>query len=140
MSMSQQDNDQYMADSSSPINHKRGQLTIQQSIQQNRTKSDLQFEHHKYANQDLWLGFQTMELLAIDNDTPPQDVHTSIRELIRRGYRESKAAEIHTARISYPRIPQQRWPTTRLDGRSGHHFHLTQVLVEVEVNPQTGLD
>jgi hypothetical protein len=133
-----QDNDQDMADSSSPINHKRGQLTIQLPIQQKKTKSDLQSEHHKYANQDLWLGFQTMELLTIDNDTPPQDVHTSIRELIRRGYRESEAAEIHTARISYPKIPQQRWPSARLNGRSGHHFHLTQVPAEVEVNPQTG--
>jgi SOS response regulatory protein OraA/RecX len=105
MSMPPQDNDQDMADFSSPTNLKRGQLTIQQSIQQKKTKSDIQSEHHKYANQDIWLGFQTMELLAIDNDTPPQDVHTSIRELIRRGYRENEAAEIHTARISFSRIP-----------------------------------
>jgi hypothetical protein len=71
-----------MADSSSPTNLKSGQLTIQQSIQQKKTKSDLQSEHQSYANQDIWLGFQTMELLAIDNDIPTQDVHTSICELI----------------------------------------------------------
>jgi hypothetical protein len=79
-----------------------------------------------------------MELLAIDNDTPPQDVYTSIRELIRRSYRENEAAEIHTARITFPRVPQQKWPSARLDGQTGHHFHLTQVPTNVEVNPQTG--
>ena len=65
MSMPPHDNDQDMAKSSSSSNLKRGQLTIQQSIQQKIMKSDLQFEHHKYANQNIWLGFQTMELLAI---------------------------------------------------------------------------
>jgi hypothetical protein len=78
-----------------------------------------------------------MELLAIDNDIPPQDVHMSIRELIRRGYRENEAIEAHTTKISFPRIPQQKWPSIRLDGRSGHHFHLTQLPLDVEVNPQT---
>jgi hypothetical protein len=67
-----------MADSSSPTNLKRGQLTIQQSIQQKKTRSDLQSEHQSYANQDIWLGFQAMELLAIDNDIPTQDVYMSM--------------------------------------------------------------
>jgi hypothetical protein len=68
-----------------------------------------------------------MELLAIDNDIPPQVVYTSICELIQRGYRENEAAEVHIAKIAFPRIPQQKWPSARLDGRSGHHFHLTQI-------------
>jgi hypothetical protein len=127
-----------MADSSSPTNLKRGQLTIQQSTQPKKTRNDLQSEHQNYANQELWLGFQTMELLAKDNDIPTQDVHMSIREMIRRGYKENEAAEAHTANISFPRIPQQKWPSTRQDGRSGHHFHLTQIPFDVEVNPQTG--
>jgi hypothetical protein len=105
MQLLPQNNDQDMADSNSPMNLKRGQLTIQQSLQQKKTRSDLQSEHQSYANQDMWLGFQAMELLAIDNDIPPQDLHTSIRELIHRGYRENEAAEIHTAKISFPRIP-----------------------------------
>jgi hypothetical protein len=94
-----------MADSSSPTNLKRGQLTIQQSIQQKKTKSDLRSEHQSYANQDIWLGFQAMELLAIDNDIPPQDMHMSMHELIRRGYRKNEADEAHTTKISFPRIP-----------------------------------
>jgi hypothetical protein len=79
-----------------------------------------------------------MELLAKDNDIPTQDVHMSIREMIRRGYKENEAAEAHTANISFPRIPQQKWPSTRQDGRFGHHFHLTQIPLDVDVNPQTG--
>jgi hypothetical protein len=71
MQLLPQDNDQDMADSSCPTNLKRGQLTIQQSIQQKKMRSNLQSEHQSYANQDTWLGFQTMELLAIDNDIPP---------------------------------------------------------------------
>jgi hypothetical protein len=127
MQLISQDNDQDMADSSSSTNLKRGQLTIQQSIQQKKMRSDLQSEHQSSANQDIWLGFQAMELLAIDQDIPPQEVHTSIRELIQRGYRENEAAEVHTTKISFLRILQQKWPSARLDGRSGHHFHLTQV-------------
>jgi ABC-type Zn2+ transport system substrate-binding protein/surface adhesin len=80
--MPPQDNDQDMVDSSSPTNHKKGQLTIQQSIQQKKMKNDLQSKHHKYTNQHLWLSFQAMELLAIDNDIPPQDMLTFIRKLI----------------------------------------------------------
>jgi hypothetical protein len=33
-----------------------------------------------------------MELIAIDNEAPLQETHMSIREMIRKGYRESKAA------------------------------------------------
>jgi hypothetical protein len=138
MHLPSQDDDQDMADSSSPTNLKRGQLTIQQSTQPKKTRNDLQSEHQNYANQELSLGFQTMELLAIDNDIPTQDMHMSIREMIRRSYKENEATEAHIANISFPRIPQQKWPSTRQDGRSGHHFHLTQIPSDVEVNPQTG--
>jgi hypothetical protein len=64
-------------------------------------------------------------------------MHTSISELIRRGYKENEAAEVHTAKISFPKILQQKWPSIRLDGRFGDHFHLTQVPSNIEVNPQT---
>jgi hypothetical protein len=79
-----------------------------------------------------------MELIAIDNDIPPQVTQTPIRELIKMGYRENEATELHTAKISYSRIPQQRWPNLRLDGRSGHHYHLTQVPSDIEICLTTG--
>jgi hypothetical protein len=112
-----------MADSSSPTNNKWGQLNIQLSNQQKKTKSDLQSEHASYANQDIWLGFQAMELIAIDDEIPPQEIHMSIREMIRKGYRENEVAEAYTTKVSFPRIPQQKWPNSRVDGRFGHHYH-----------------
>ena len=133
-----QENDQDMADSSSPPNHKRSQLVIHQSSQQKKTRNDTQTESNKHSNQDLWFGFQTMELIAKDNNTPQREVNTSIRELLRLGFRESEAAEIHTAKISFPRVQQQKWPSTKTDGRSGHHYHITQVPSDVEIDVNTG--
>ena len=100
-----QEFDQDMTDSSSPPSHKRIHLTNQQSNQYKKTKSDLQSEHARYVNQDIWLGFQTMELLATDAEIPPQEIHLSIREMIKRGYKEAEAAEAHTAKVSFPRVP-----------------------------------
>jgi hypothetical protein len=45
---------------------------------------------------------------------------------------------MHIAKISFPRVQQQRWPSKRIDGRTGHHYHLTQVPSNVEINPNTG--
>ena len=104
--MTVQDLNLDMADSSSPPNHKRAQLTIPHSILQKKKRSELQSEHARYANQDIWLGFQTMELLAKDVEILPQELNMSIREMIKKGYKENKAAEAHTARISFPRVPQ----------------------------------
>ena len=49
---------------------------------------------------------------------------------------ENEVAKAHITKISFPKIPQQKWPSARLDGKSGHHFHFTQVPSDVEVNPQ----
>jgi hypothetical protein len=124
-SVNSQDNDQDMADSSSPSNNKRGQFTIHQPTQQKKTRNDMQADHVKYASQDLWFGFQAMELTASDNNILHHEINTPIRELLRLEFRESEAAEIHTTKISFPRVQQQRWPNTRTDGRSGHHYHIT---------------
>jgi hypothetical protein len=58
--------------------------------------------------------------------------------MMRKGYRENEAAKAYTAKVSFPRIPQQKWPSSRVDGRSGHHHHLTQVPSDIEVNTHTG--
>jgi hypothetical protein len=44
-----------------------------------------------------------MELIAVENNTPPYEVHTTIREMIKMGFRENEVAELHTAKISFPR-------------------------------------
>ena len=131
------DNDHNMTDSSSPTNNKTGQLVIQ-LIHQKRTRNDLQAEHSKYADQSLWLGFQTMEVIAMENNTPSHEVRTTIRELIKLGFKENEVVELHTAKISFSIIQQQRWPSLQLDGRSNHHFHLTQVPSNTEINVETG--
>jgi hypothetical protein len=102
-----QDNDHDMTDSSSPTNNKRGQMVIQLTQQKRtrkkRTRSELQAEQSKYANQSLWLGFQTMELIAVENNILPYEVRTTIWEMIKLGFRENEVAELHTAKISFPR-------------------------------------
>jgi hypothetical protein len=133
-----QDQDHDMADSSSPTSNKRSQLIIHQHSQQKKTRCNLQADHDKYASQTLWLGFQTLGLLAKDNATQPIEINTSIRELICQGYKESEAAELHTAKISYPRVQQKRWPSSRQDGWTGHHYHLTQVPSDIDINTNTG--
>jgi hypothetical protein len=137
-SANSQDNDQDMADSNSPSNNKRGQLTIHQPTQQKKTRNDMQADHAKYASQDLWLGFQAMELTASDNIIPPQEINTPICEFLRLGYKESEAAEIHATKISFPRVQQQRWPSTRTDGHSGHHYHITQVPLDIDIDTSKG--
>jgi hypothetical protein len=84
-----QDLDQDMADSSSPTNNKRGQLSLYQPSQQKKTRNAPQTEHDRYASQDLWLGFQALELIAKDNEVPLQEINTPIRELLRLGFREN---------------------------------------------------
>jgi hypothetical protein len=78
-----------------------------------------------------------MELLAKDTETPAVEINISICELIRMGFRESEAAELHTAKISYPRVHQQCWPSSRQDGRTSHHYHLTQVPSDIDINIDT---
>lgn len=87
-----QEYDQDMTESSSPPSHKRFPLPSNNPSNTKKTKSDLQSEHARYANQDIWLGSQTMELLAKDAKIPPQETPLSIREMIKRGYEENEAA------------------------------------------------
>jgi hypothetical protein len=54
-----------------------------------------------------------MELLAKDTETPPVEINISICKLIHMGFRESEAIELQTAKISFPRVYQQRWPSSR---------------------------
>ena len=79
-----------------------------------------------------------MEAIAQANAAPPIVTRTPIRELLKLRFRENEAAELHSAKISFSRVQQQRWPSRRTDGHTGYHFHLTQVPSDIEVNPDTG--
>jgi hypothetical protein len=44
-----------------------------------------------------------MELIAVENNIPPYEVCTTIQKMIKMGFRENEATELHTAKISFPR-------------------------------------
>ena len=70
---------------------------------------------------------------------PPFSVTTPIDELIASGYVASEAAELRSASMSFPRIQQKLWPTTRPDGIEGQHINITQLSFDIEVNPKSYL-
>ena len=41
--------------------------------------------------------------------------------------------------VSFPRVPQKLYPSKRKDKVLGQHYNLTQLLFEVETNPETGI-
>jgi hypothetical protein len=79
-----------------------------------------------------------MELIEQDKEAPPQVTNVPIHELLKLGFRENEAAELHTTKISFPRVQQQRWPSKHTDGCTEHHFYLMQVPSDIDVNPTTG--
>ena len=103
-----------------------------------KKRNAFQNEHSQYTHQELWLGYQTMESIEQDKEAPPHVNHVTsvpIQELLKLGFRENKATELHIAKISFRRLHQQRWPSQHTDGRTRHYFHLTQVFSNIDVNP-----
>ena len=45
----------------------------------------------------------------------------------------------HIGKITFPHVKQLLYPLERPDGKGGQHFNLTQLPVETEVDPGTGL-
>jgi hypothetical protein len=72
-----QDLDQNMIDSSSPVNNKRGQISLYQPSQQKKTRNAPQTEHNRYASQDLWLGFHWSLLRKKMKSPPRSSTHQS---------------------------------------------------------------
>jgi hypothetical protein len=85
--------------------------------------------------QHFWLGFDTMEKLALEEGAP------LITELAsaKRGRSEKEASELLKSVFSYPHVPQTLFPIVRPDGIEGQHFNITQIPFEVETDPDTGL-
>jgi hypothetical protein len=90
-------------------------------------------------NIKYWLGFNYMEQLAKEAGTLECTVDGSIEDLVARGYMRTEAKELETSIVSYPRVPQVLYPSTRYDKVLGQHYNLTQLPFEVETNPVTGL-
>ena len=80
-----------------------------------------------------------METIAYEAGIPPIPISTPLEELIATGCVASEAAELCSANISFPRVQQKLWPTTRSDGIEGQHINITQLPFDIEVNPKTNL-
>ena len=91
------------------------------------------------SEMEFWYGYPIMETIAYEAGMPPIPISTSLEELIATGYVASEAAELCSACISFPRVQQKLWPTTRPDGIEGQHINITQLLFDIEVNPKTNL-
>jgi len=80
----------------------------------------------------FWLGFPALnELAKIANE--PHEHSPSISELVKKGVSQDEAMEYVNSTPSFPFVTQEKWPSTRPDGKEGIHFNLTQIPHEVEV-------
>ena len=55
------------------------------------------------------------------------------------GLLKVEAEELTTAKISYPRVLQKLWPSSREDGIEGQHVNITQLSFDVDLNHETSL-
>ena len=102
------------------------QLTITQKKAKN--KKNLGSKHAS-----LWIGFQALNLLNKQKNLPIEK-EESTRELLKRRIDFDEAKEIHSARPSFPYVPQIEWPSKREDEKEGQHYNLTQLPFDVEVD------
>ena len=85
---------------------------------------------------DLWLGFQNMEMLAIDLSVEPYVY--SLETCLQAGIPSKEACELVSAQITFPRTLQQLWPFSHNDNVPGQQYHLTQIPFDVEIDSLIG--
>lgn len=90
-------------------------------------------------HQNMWLGFEAMEKLAEENGQEPLFCNETIEDKVTKGIPRAEAAKLKQVSISFPRIPQLLYPSTRTDGIPGQHYNLTEVPSEIPTNPSTCL-
>ena len=83
----------------------------------------------------FWLGFESLEKLAIEQGLDELISDESIADRTTRGMPRKEAEELESVSISYPRVPQILYPSERSDGRPGQHLNLTQLPSEIEIDP-----
>lgn len=96
----------------------------------------------KDTPREFWLGIMAMENLAIEEGVKSKDCRPSMKkeDLIKTGISEGEAEEMsHIFKIAFPHVRQLLYPLERPDGKGGQHFNLTQLPIETEVDPGTGL-
>jgi hypothetical protein len=96
----------------------------------------------KETPKDFWLGIVAMEKLAIEEGVKAKDCRPSMKkeDLEEMGIPEKEAEEMsHINKIAFPHVKQLLYPFERPDGKGGQHFNLTQLPIETEIDPGTGL-
>ena len=96
----------------------------------------------KDTPRDFWLGIVAMEKLAIDEGAKVKDCRPSMKkeDLTEMGMPEGEAVEMtQLGKVAFPHVKQLLYPLERPDGKGGQHFNLTQLPIETEVDPGTGL-
>ena len=91
------------------------------------------------SQMEFWYRYPIMETIAYEAGIPPIPIAIPLDELIATGYVASEAAELCSGIMSFPRVQQKLWPTTRPDGIEGQHINITQLPFDIEVNPKTSL-
>ena len=110
--------------------------TLQKKAKANYTSVSIARDPSKT---EFWYGFPAMEAIAYEGGVPPIIVNTPLAELVTSGFIEQEAIDLKTGRMSFPRVPQKLWPTSRPDKIEGQHFNITQLPFDIEVNTTTNL-
>ena len=121
---------------------KRSQEAKKGSSSSKRKKNSEIVTGLKDIPRDFWLGIVTMEKLAIDEGVRAKDRKPPMRkeELIGMGMPETEAEEMSQInKIAFPHVKPLLYPLERPDGKGGQHFNLTQLPMETEIDPGTGL-
>ena len=121
---------------------KRTQETRKGSSSSKRKKNTELSTGLKDTPRDFWLGIMAMEKLAVEEGVKTIDYRPPIKkeELLATGMSEVEAVELgQPCRIAFPHVKQLLYPLERPDGKGGQHFNLTQLPIETEVDPGTGL-
>ena len=124
------------------IQAKRTQETKKGNSSSKRKKNIELATGLKDTPRDFWLGIVAMEELAADEGVNTRDCRPPTRkeDLIKLGISEVEAEEMcHPHKIAFPHVKQLLYPLERPDGKGGQHFNLTQLPIETEVDPGTGL-
>jgi hypothetical protein len=92
----------------------------------------------KQVKQKYWLGFSYMETLAIEARVFVCSSDGAMEDLVLLGYMRREAKVLKHAIVSFPRVPQKLYPSSRSDKVLGQHYNLTQLPFEVETSPEIG--
>ena len=124
------------------IQTKRAQETKKGGGSSKRKKNAELATGLKDTPRDFWLGIMAIEQLAIDEGVKTKDCRPSMKkaDLIELGISDPEAEEMSQLyKIAFPHVKQMFYPLERQDGKGGQHFNLTQLPIETEVDPGTGL-